>query len=155
MNVDTQADLTPQNLITFLSEVEGFDQLSKEELEVLILPMISVVDYVPGQLIIKHGTMGSNLFVIFQGTIRVVLGVINDKPLEVEQEKGCITGEMALISNAPRSADIYAANQVIALVLDIETFQTLMMQNARICKAFARLIGRRILQNHIRSLESS
>lgn len=148
-----QQHITIQHLIDFLSRVEGFQEI-QEDLESLIIPLIGIAAYEPGQFVIERGTLGTDLFVLYKGraSIRVVKG--DGEFLSFGMEIGSVVGEMSLVSDQPRTADIISDSQTTFLTLDIQTFHSLMNNHWRITKAFAGLIGRRMIAQRRRALET-
>ncbi|MBF0186998.1 MAG: cyclic nucleotide-binding domain-containing protein [Magnetococcales bacterium] len=146
-------EISSRVLLSFLKRVEGFSSLSDEDLLSLVLPMVTVLEYEKGDIIINKGSVGDTIFILFAGKVRIeVEGKENSPGLELK--RGDVVGEMALVSNDPRSANVVATSSVVMLILDVETFQTLMMQNWQVCRAFANLIGHRVLEQEKRHWKS-
>ncbi|MEO5333366.1 MAG: cyclic nucleotide-binding domain-containing protein [Magnetococcus sp. YQC-5] len=139
-----QSNFSLPQIVEFLSKVEGFCELPQQDLATLIAPLIGIETFERGQYIIKFGSMGTTLYILFEGKARVDVPVGEGKILHFSSEPGALLGEMSLVSSKPRGADIVAESHVIVLTLDIETFQMLMTNDWRVTKAFAGLIGRRI-----------
>lgn len=142
-----QSDFSLSQVVDFLSKVEGFCELPQQDLATLIAPLIGIETFERGQYIIKFGSMGTTLYVLYEGKARVDLPVGEGKMLHFPCEQGALLGEMSLVSNKPRGADIVAETHVIVLTLDIETFQMLMSNDWRVTKAFAGLVGRRLARS--------
>ncbi|MBF0428184.1 MAG: cyclic nucleotide-binding domain-containing protein [Magnetococcales bacterium] len=138
------SNLSLPQIIAFLSTVEGFCELPEQDLATLIAPLIGIETFERGQHIIQFGSVGTTLFVLYEGKARVDLPVGEGKMLHFSCDSGTLLGEMSLVSNKPRGADIVAETHVVVLTLDIETFQMLMSNDWRVTKAFASLIGRRL-----------
>ncbi|MBF0187731.1 MAG: cyclic nucleotide-binding domain-containing protein [Magnetococcales bacterium] len=147
-------EISSRVLLTFLKQVEGFRTLSDDEILGLILPMVTVMEFEKGDRIINKGSIGDTIFILFAGKISVEFEE-NGTKSSIELKKGSVVGEMALVSNEPRSADVISSSSVVMLILDVETFQTLMMQNWRVLRAFAGLIGHRILDAEKRNIISN
>ena len=139
--------ITAEELLDFLQHVEGFKEIPAEDLEAFIIPLISIATYEAGQYIINRGTAGSQLFILYEGLARIDLPQEKNpsgKALHFTLGKGDVVGEMSLVSNQPARADVVAEKQSILLTLDIETFQSLMINLWGVTKAFAGLIGKRL-----------
>jgi CRP-like cAMP-binding protein len=139
--MDDEIDL--DDLVSFLSQVTGFQDLSKEEMVELIAPIVSIAHYEPGQFIIKTGNVGHNLFFLYKGEGRIDVVFPSGEKGHFPLEQGELFGEMALVSKEKRNADVVAVTPVICLTIDIETFQSVMVDHWQITKAVARLIGDR------------
>ncbi|MBF0456207.1 MAG: cyclic nucleotide-binding domain-containing protein, partial [Magnetococcales bacterium] len=66
-----ESDITLEDLIAFLARIPGFNDLSRQEMEELIAPIISVAHFEPGQIIIKRGSVGRTVFFLYDGRVRV------------------------------------------------------------------------------------
>ncbi|MBF0359230.1 MAG: cyclic nucleotide-binding domain-containing protein [Magnetococcales bacterium] len=127
------------DLVDFLSKITGFKGLSRQEMENLIAPLISIAVFEPGQYIIQRGTVGHAVYFLYKGRAKVEIN--EDTSFFVEE--GELFGEMALVSKDKRSADVISVSQVICLTIDIETFQSVMANHWQITKVVASLIGER------------
>ncbi len=145
----TQLNFSLSQIVDFLSQVEGFCELPNHDLASLIAPLIGIETFEYDQFIVQFGSMGSTLYVLYQGKVRVDVPIGEGKILSIPCEEGALLGEMSLVSNKPRGADVVAESHVIVLTLDIETFQMLMTNNWRVTKAFAGLIGRRLARDSV------
>ena len=75
----------------------------------------------PGERIVKRGDRGSAIYFIASGEAEVRLGERN-----VTLEPGEFFGEMALLSNKPRNADVAALSYCHLLALDARDFRRLL-----------------------------
>jgi len=141
-------NITLDEMVEFLSRVEGFSEISERDLVNLIVPMINIATFEPGQPIIKKGTEGRDLYVLYRGKARVDVQTNEGHMLHFDMNVGAVVGELSLVSNQLRTADVIAETQAIMLVIDIETFQELMSENWRVTQVFAALIGRRVLNKY-------
>lgn len=96
-----------------------------------------------GQTLFYKGTSGEQMYVVMAGTINLLDG---DK-LIATLKTGDTLGEMALISNEPRSATAVAAEDSKLFVLTETTFQKLMTKRVAI-RILLNIIG--TLSNRIR-----
>lgn len=136
--------VTAERLLEFLGGVEGFKEIPKAELEAFIIPLISIATYEPGQKIIARGERGVSLFVLYEGLGAIHVTLPSGEMLHFRLEEGDVVGEMSLVSNHPAVADVIAEKRSIVLMMDIETFQSLIVNLWRVTKAFAGLIGSRM-----------
>ena len=138
-------NITLEEMVDFLGRVEGFREIPQRDLISQIVPMINIATFEPGQTIIKKGTEGRDLYILYRGKGRVHVVTNDGNLLNFEMNEGAVLGELSLVSNQLRTADVVAETQTIMLVIDIETFQELMIENWRVTQVFAALIGRRVL----------
>ena len=136
--------ISAEELIQFLSTVEGLKEISVEDLDAFVTPLISIATYEPGQPVIRRGTTGRHLFILYEGRIRVDVETPDGRLIHFNLEKGAVVGEMSLVSSRPARADVVAETPSILLLLDIETCQSLMVNLWQVTKAFAGLIGKRL-----------
>ena len=95
-----------------LAQVPLFAKLSEREM-LRVMQVAEVRAYAPGELVIKEGERGDELFIVLSGTVKVVRG---DAVLTA-LGSGEHFGEMALIRSVPRSATVQAEGdcELIAL----------------------------------------
>lgn len=84
----------------------------------------SVLNCKAGSPIVKAGQMGREMFVILSGSVRVHAG--QDKAEIATLKRGNIFGELAYLSEAPRTADVVASEDSELLVLSQEIVQKIM-----------------------------
>ncbi|MGD1844297.1 MAG: cyclic nucleotide-binding domain-containing protein [Salibacteraceae bacterium] len=76
--------------------------------------------YNAGEAIIRAGTIGREAFIVVDGTVQVLLAGTDQVIAELGQ--GEVFGELALITEEPRSADVVAKDNVRLMVLPKEAF---------------------------------
>ena len=82
--------------------------------------------YSDGDVIITEGIMSNNAYVVLKGSVRITKK-IDKKIVSVGTLKeGDVFGEMGLISQSVRSANISAIGDVTVGVIDKETFEAVM-----------------------------
>ena len=100
------------DLKQILQGVDLFEGLSGEELDKVAAVCIER-RFNPGDMIAKEGAAGTELFVIMEGFVEIVLG---ERPatsarVVVSLGPGQIIGEMALVDQGPRSASVRATSK--------------------------------------------
>lgn len=76
-----------------------------------------------GKLIIKEGDSGENAYIINQGQVAVTKITTYGTPITIAtMGPGEIFGEMCLLDNQPRSANVIATTDVILSVVNKEDF---------------------------------
>ena len=104
------------SISALLKRVQLFANLDQSELEQLeaICQEISVN---PGELIIEQNTMGTEMYIVADGSMEVFIqGLDNERSLVV-LGKGQVVGEMALIDQGYRSASVRATRKGAKLYL--------------------------------------
>jgi CRP/FNR family cyclic AMP-dependent transcriptional regulator len=108
------------------------------------------VSYATGENIFAEGSEGTELYVLLQGSVDLMVDVPAEDPPEViSQLQDCdVFGELALLDGHPRSATARAANQVSALIIRRDDLFALMDDNPRlgytVMRNLAHLISHRL-----------
>ena len=83
-------------------------------------------DYQVGEHLIRQGDAADSLLVVVSGTAEAhVRDTPSDRPPVGRFEPGDVVGEMSLITDEPRTADVVSSTPVRALLLPASAFQTL------------------------------
>jgi eukaryotic-like serine/threonine-protein kinase len=121
--------MTPQEmretLDVFASRPSPFSDF-RRELQSTLLSVMRVVSYQTGEYLIRQGDPGEFLLVILEGTaaghVRQAVGT--PTPI-AEFSAGAVVGEISLLTNEPRTADVIASTPVRALFLSAADFHRL------------------------------
>ena len=97
--------------VELLKGIPLFAQCSKKDLRD-IARLTEEVAFDQGEVLIGEGERGSEVFVVVDGTLEVSRGGEGNL---AEVGAGQVVGEIALLSNQPRSATVTAATSVRAL----------------------------------------
>ena len=102
----------------------------------------------PGDVIIEQGSQGESFFVICAGTAKVFRHDDGKRRELAGLEEGAFFGEMALLSDAPRSASVEAASEDTQLLEIPATVLTeLSRQHPTIASALKKFCRQRLLSN--------
>src|SRR5690242_16307430 len=93
-----------------LAEVPLFDGLSKRQLR-RIAKLARTRRFAPGSTMVRAGDPGRSFYVVLDGKAKVNRAGGRSRRLGA----GDYFGEMALLDDAPRSADVVAEGEVLAL----------------------------------------
>lgn len=96
----------------FLKGVDAFKSLTPNELTHVAERMVKR-HYLPGEVVIREGDIGHELFLISEGEVKVDRGGSEVARLGA----GDFFGELALLSGNPRNASVIATNPLEAYVL--------------------------------------
>jgi N-acyl-L-homoserine lactone synthetase len=98
-----------------------------------------------GEVIIHKGDVGEDAYFIVDGTVSVSLGN-NQQNQVVELERGEVFGELALLVDVPRTADIVALSDVALVVLSRTQFLTCIKNNPENAHFILQTLGKRLVK---------
>ena len=122
-----------------LKGVDIFASL-REEFLVDVASRVWELDAAPGETIIERGQTGSSLYIIVEGSVRL-LGI--DQSLTV-LEKGEVFGELMALDPEPRTASITAVEATRFYRLDYEDLDEVMAVDLDVSRSIIRMLCRRI-----------
>ncbi|VDP86973.1 unnamed protein product [Echinostoma caproni] len=112
--------------IQLLHSVQMLQELSPYERMNLADALIKR-SYQDGECIIREGEPGREMYFIMQGRVRVERKATDGLHTAMgELGKGQYFGELALLSDQPRAASVFALGKVILAVLGVESFERLL-----------------------------
>ena len=104
--------------------------------------------YAAGEAILRQGDSGDDLFVLQTGSIRVI--VRDNKDVVVFERiihAPTVFGEMALVTNEPRSASIVAETEAGCLMVGKSSVKELFTRYPDTAVFLTRLVGERLMEN--------
>jgi CRP/FNR family transcriptional regulator, cyclic AMP receptor protein len=125
--------------VDLIARVPLFATCSKKELR-LIANLADQVEWREGKTVIQEGRFGSEFFLLIDGTVSVSRGGTKLRDLTA----GEWVGEIALITNVPRTATVMTTSPVRALVLTRGAFSRLIEDNPSIAAKVLALLGERV-----------
>ncbi|WP_296700605.1 cyclic nucleotide-binding domain-containing protein [Algoriphagus sp.] len=130
-----------------ITEVEDFEVLRELESEV------DWVTISKGQMLMKTGEIGEHLFFVLNGTFDIYRVRDDNSSIRLGRvSSGEILGEIALMTNAPRSADVIALEDSELLKLSKSGYEVLISRYPEALKVFSRILADRLVgQLHARS----
>ncbi len=97
-----------------LGKISSLSAFSEKDLKGL-LRLSKIRKYEPGELILEEGVFDCWIYFLISGKIRVVK---QNEDLSILKRTGDVFGEMGIIDGSPRSASIYAVEEVVCLATD-------------------------------------
>lgn len=128
-----------------LRSIDLFASLSDRELE-LIAEEDPVLEFAPGEVIIRRGDSGGSMYVIQEGDCSVSLPDPASPGGEAEISRlhcGDIFGEYAALTNAERTATVRALNHVSVQEISHATIEQIFLTNQSAMQEFAAVMTRR------------
>lgn len=125
--------------VELISRVPLFGRCSKKELR-MIANLADQIEWPEGKTLIKEGRPGSEFFILIEGTASVSQGGSKLRDLLA----GDWAGEIALISDVPRTATVVATSPIRALVMTRGGFSQLMTDSPSIAAKVLAGLGERV-----------
>ena len=98
-------------------DIPLFAGLGEEEIT-RFLKMGTIIACKPGERVIRRGEVGHEMFLILSGAVEVIYRQGYREHLLCNFDRGQIFGEMAYVSELPRSADVVAVTDVELLIIN-------------------------------------
>jgi glutaminase len=116
-----------------LGDLELVGALDFHELEFLGDYLVKKT-YAAGETIIKEGTAADSLYFLVAGSVNVCAGRMGEETVTrlAAIDAGNVFGELALLSNRRRTADVIAASSVTALMLQASEFAAIAQSHPKI-----------------------
>jgi CRP-like cAMP-binding protein len=125
--------------LSTLEQVPLFEGLPKRHLR-RVAKLARVRRFAAGSTLVRAGDPGRSFFVLLDGSAKVVRRGGRTRRLGV----GDYFGEMALLDGAPRSADVVAEGEVLALTIDRGGFSTLLSAEPTLARTLLRTLAARL-----------
>ncbi len=134
-------------MVNFVRCCKLFDNMTDEEISSVIEGLQTVV--VPtGLSVISEHAHGDNLYVIIKGNVEIIKDIAENDDDVVAQlkvlEPGEFFGEMSLLDDEPRSANVISKNNVEVLVIPKERFQQIAYSNPKVMFNLIRTLSWRL-----------
>jgi CRP-like cAMP-binding protein len=100
--------------------------------------------FVLGSTIFQEGDLGTEMFIILEGRVRIEKKIRGETHLLSTLEKGDFFGEMGVIENAPRSADAVADTDCKLLAITGSRFDEMIRKNPEIAVRIIRKYATRL-----------
>ncbi len=141
---DPPPEETTMERLLALRQVDLLAQLSLEQLEA-VAQLTEEGEYLAGEQIVREGEPGDRLYLLLEGSVRVVKGYATPQELELRTlEAVDYFGEMAVLADEPRSATIVAASPARLLSLDGESLRELIREHPDISFSIFRVLTSRL-----------
>jgi CRP/FNR family transcriptional regulator, cyclic AMP receptor protein len=124
-----------------LKGVPLFEDLSRKEL-VQLERICEDLEVEPGRILCKEGQTGQEFFVIVDGTVQVTRRGRRVATLG----GGDFVGEIALVTELPRTATVPAETPVRLFVLTRREFHAVLDNNAKVERKVLRALARRLAE---------
>jgi CRP-like cAMP-binding protein len=127
----------------FIERSHLFKGLEKKDLESLYSTG-RLLQYQAGEVIIREGDVGSEMFVVMTGTVRVVTGT-KQAPVELAQlKRGAFFGEVSLLTGRPRTATVLAIDDVELVAFGKQDMEPILRKDPRVRKLMKVVVEGRV-----------
>ena len=126
--------------LELLAAVPLFAELGRKELQ-RVGQLTDVMDLSSGRVLMRQGETGSEMMVLVDGTV----SVRRDGAVLAERGPGEVLGEMALLSDAPRSATVTLTSDARLLVVARREFNALMDEMPSVRAQIMECLARRLM----------
>ncbi len=138
---------------------KGLDERMKELIALKLVPLFSTLTleqlasidrlmvtrtYVKGEPIFSKGDVGSELFVVLEGEIRIHLDHEGREVTLARHGPSTVLGEMAVFDEQPRSASAEASEKTTVRVLRRDKVQAIVHEHPEVLLEFVRNLSQRI-----------
>jgi CRP-like cAMP-binding protein len=107
--------------------------------------------YKPGDRVVLQGEYGHTMFVVVRGGLKVVLHTADGAEREISRldQPGQFFGELAVISNARRSATVVADTEAILLEIEKGRVEKMSKDHKQVLEALEKLYEKRIIATYL------
>lgn len=126
-----------------MRKVEFFTPLTMGQVE-KILPAVMLYSYEPGEVVFRQGQKGDAFYIVYKGSVDISISrwlVLQKKVATLKA--GDFLGEIALISDEPRTATVTAAEPTMMFTLIAEDFKFVLSENPQAAEEMRRIASRR------------
>lgn len=114
-----------------LQQIPLFNKLDPARLKLLAFTS-EAISWQDGDILCRIGEPSDTVFVILEGEVEILGNVDSDEVVLFTKSKDELVGEMAVLSNAPRSATLRARGDVKTLNISNDAFLRLITENSTV-----------------------
>ena len=130
-----------------LRKIPMLAKLNASKLKLLAFTS-EMVMYEPGEVVFHAGDTADCAYVIVDGAIDVVTETDSGTVVALTLHKNQLFGEMAVLSNATRSATLKASNKVKVMKISAEMFLKLLCENSELALDVMRQLSDKLAKSH-------
>lgn len=128
----------------FLKRSKLFSVMKTSELRAMAA-IVQEMSFHPNQVIVQENDVGDSLFVIKQGSVKIVKNSVDTQPIELAiLNSGDCFGEMALFDAELRSATVVAQQHCVLLCIKSDDIHDVLVDNPGIGVEFIKIFIKRL-----------
>jgi CRP-like cAMP-binding protein len=129
--------------VIFLKKTALFSSMRTAELKA-VAAIAEELSLKPGQEIVREGDIGDSMYLIRQGTVRILKKIDGEESIPLAQlSEGDCFGEMAIFDAETRSASVYTKDSCVLLRVSSDDMIDVMLENPTIAIELLRIfVGR-------------
>ena len=136
--------LTPEAQRQLIAKTNAFGTLEAADLAAVTAEMRET-KFDAGQLIFSRGDIGSEIYLIAEGRVRLSILTGEGRELSFAQVgPGSLFGEIAMLDGGARTADATAVTRIVALTLSKAAYQRVSAARPAVLEAMTRFLCSRI-----------
>ena len=125
-------EFTPEEIKDFIKKVELFKDFPDEDIE-QIANISQTKKFFPGDVIIKQGEIGDELYIIVQGSVKIYYDDEIGKVIELAYiAEGDFFGEIGFMGDKKRKASVAAVDESILIEISREKIDNLIQKNPKL-----------------------
>jgi len=132
-----------QSAVEVLMEIPLFRRIEPRRLRVIVM-MSETLTYHAGERLFEKGEEGDAAYIVLDGVVEVRVPVTEGEKTVAELGQGEIFGEMAVLTDQPRSTAIAAKTDLTALRLERAAVLSLLREFPDIALELIRILARRL-----------
>ncbi|MFC1534853.1 cyclic nucleotide-binding domain-containing protein [Thermodesulfobacteriota bacterium] len=132
-----------KKMIKALSKIKLLQVLPAEEV-VQLIPHVKTVRFSADETVFRQGDPASELYFIVEGSVKVIRGLETDTKLIAELGEGETFGEIALISDQPRTGTVRAISDIEVCTIHKIEFEQLIKQSPALRDASSKMVKERL-----------
>lgn len=134
-----QRQETASGILNRLTHIEMMRHMAPDEVQAII-PYLNLCAARPGDILCQEGKPGDSLYFILEGSA----DVLKEEHQVATLGPGEVFGEMAILTNEPRSATVVACTPMELYELKRADFNVLVPQSPSLSRALSRILARRL-----------
>ncbi|MEO1147313.1 MAG: cyclic nucleotide-binding domain-containing protein, partial [Cyanobacteria bacterium J06638_22] len=134
-----QRQETASGILNRLTHIELMRHMSPDEVQAII-PYLNLCAARPGDILCQEGKPGDSLYFILEGSA----DVLKDEHQVATLGPGEVFGEMAILTNEPRSATVVACTPMELYELKRSDFNVIVPRSPSLSRSLSRILARRL-----------